>query len=155
MPKRIVEYFIIDILLAIHGIKRTSANMKTVQSFERNYVAYNAIMHELEVIGEAMKYVLSSKELKPHLKAEWKKIVAFRNIVVHEYFGVSTDDVFSIIKDNLPLLEQDLIKLIRKINDKSNVKLAIASARLDFQKREWRSGVLYLTKLNTKLRLNK
>jgi uncharacterized protein with HEPN domain len=155
MPKRGVEFFIIDILLAIYNVKKISAKMKTAHSFEKNRIAYSAIMHELEIIGEAMKYILTSQSLQPHVKPDWKKIIAFRNIIAHEYFGISSEDVFSIIKDNIPELEQDFIELIRKIDDTSDISFTISAACKDFQKKGWRSEVLYLTKLSKSLRLDK
>ena len=96
MPKRQLELFILDILLGIDGIRQFSQNLHTVQEFESNYMAYNAIIREFEIIGEAMKYVLDAKEAKGFVKPVWRKIVNFRNCVAHEYFGVSTSDVFEI-----------------------------------------------------------
>ena len=46
-----------------------------------------AVLHELTVIGEATARLPADFKSR-HLETPWSKIVVFRNVVVHEYFGL-------------------------------------------------------------------
>ena len=49
---------------------------------------------------------------------EWRKIVAFRNILAHEYFGVSLPLVWDIVQNKLDPLESSCQKLLKNIENK-------------------------------------
>jgi uncharacterized protein with HEPN domain len=72
---------------------------------------FDAILRNLEIIGEAVKHVSDeTKACYPQVK--WRKIGDFRNIVAHEYFGVSDEIVWDVIENEIPpLLKQ--IKIIQ------------------------------------------
>ena len=75
---------------------------------------YDAILRNLEIIGEATKHI--SEESKSHYpRVKWRKIGDFRNIVAHNYFGVSDEIVWDVIENEIPpLLEQIKIMLNEK-----------------------------------------
>jgi len=56
-------------------------------SFEKNDLVVDAVLRNLEVIGEAAKNVPAIVR-KKHPEIPWKKMVGLRNITIHEYFGV-------------------------------------------------------------------
>ena len=69
----------------------------------------DAVIRNFEVLGEASRYVdLDIKSNSPFV--EWRKIGDFRNILIHDYFGINYETMWSIIKNELPeqleLLEQ-------------------------------------------------
>ena len=71
---------------------------------------YDAILRNLEIIGEAAKHVADeTKERYPQVK--WRKIGDFRNIVAHNYFGVSNEIVWDVIENEIPPL-LDQVKII-------------------------------------------
>ena len=48
----------------------------------------NATVRQLEIIGEAASHL--SEEIKMNNRdIDWEAIVGFRNIIVHEYFGIN------------------------------------------------------------------
>ena len=68
----------------------------------------------MEIIGEA------SRNLSDELKArsseiEWTKIVGFRNILAHEYFGVSIPIVWDIVQNKLGPLREVCTKLLNEL----------------------------------------
>ena len=115
--KRISEFFIFDIFIAIDSINRHSIEMEAVEDLTSNELVYNSIMRSLEIIGEAMKNVLKNTTLKELSKPDWRNIVDFRNIVAHEYFGINYEEILNIIKVELPELEKDLFLFIKKLNN--------------------------------------
>lgn len=79
--------------------------------FEVNSMMKNASIRQLEIIGEASSRI--SNELKSEYPLiNWKDIIGFRNIIIHQYFGIDEKIVWDILKYDLPVLK----KLIRKIS---------------------------------------
>lgn len=64
-----------------------------------------ATIKQIEIVGEACNH-LSSKYKTSHPDIEWKSINGFRNISIHEYFGVDFRIVWEIANDDLPVLKQ-------------------------------------------------
>ena len=69
-----------------------------------------AIERQLEIIGEAANHL--SDELKlNNPEIEWRKIVAFRNFIIHEYFGVDLELVWDIISNKIPPLKATIERM--------------------------------------------
>jgi uncharacterized protein with HEPN domain len=65
------------------------------------------VIHHLQVIGEAARGV--SQFLKErHPEVPWPQIVALRNILVHEYFGLNMHQVWTMVQKDLPKLEEQV-----------------------------------------------
>lgn len=85
-----------------------------IEEFKNDRKTYSAVIREFEIIGEAVKHLPS--EIKEHYnEIEWRDIVDFRNILVHEYFGVDYEIVWNTIKYDLA----PLYKVIKKIANDS------------------------------------
>ena len=70
-----------------------------------------AIERQLEIIGEAANHLSGElKSARPEI--EWRKIVAFRNFVVHEYFGIDLELVWDIVSNKIPPLETTVSELL-------------------------------------------
>ncbi len=115
MPKRIVDLFVLDLIISIDKIKRFSEKLNNSEDLIRKEEICSAILRELSVIGEAMNKVLQTKKLNPLIKPSWRDIVDFRNIVIHEYFGLNFDEIYQIIKKEIPILEKEVITLIKNL----------------------------------------
>ncbi|MDZ7648831.1 MAG: DUF86 domain-containing protein [Cytophagales bacterium] len=73
-----------------------------------------ATIKQLEIIGEA------SNQITDKLKAaypgiEWKSIRSFRNISIHEYFGVNLKIVWEIAQNDLPILKEQFLKILDEL----------------------------------------
>jgi uncharacterized protein with HEPN domain len=67
-------------------------------------VLKRAFARSLEIIGEAVRN-LSPGLKKRNAQIEWKKISGMRDKLIHYYFGVNWDIVWSVIKNKLPELK--------------------------------------------------
>lgn len=70
-------------------------------------MAEDAIERNLQIIGEAVNH-LPTDITGAHPEIAWPQIRGFRNILVHEYFGVDVDVVRDVVETHLPPLAQAL-----------------------------------------------
>jgi len=101
------EDIIENVNLIEESIKGTSQN-----NFNINRLLIDATIRRLEIIGEAVKNI-SKNTREKHPEIEWKKIAGFRDVVIHEYFGVKIDKVWNVIKGDMPKLKKQ-IQIIKK-----------------------------------------
>ncbi len=83
MSKRNVLFFIIDMLVAIDLIERSTEDIDLADEFLADEIASTVCSRQLEIIGEAMKYVLEDEQASKLCQPYWRKIVDFRNVVAH------------------------------------------------------------------------
>jgi uncharacterized protein with HEPN domain len=74
-----------------------------------------AIIRSLEIIGEATKRI-NPDFTSEHPEIEWKKMAATRDIMIHHYFGIDDDIVWSIITEKLPDLKYHIGCILRENN---------------------------------------
>lgn len=80
-----------DILSAITKIKERVTG--GFEAFQRDEMLQVWVIHHLQVIGEAARGV-SQPVKNLHPEVPWPQIVALRNILVHEYFGLNMGQVW-------------------------------------------------------------
>jgi len=73
------------------------------------------VERHLAIIGEAINK-LSPDFRDRHPELEWKKIVRFRNFLVHEYFAIDYAIVVDILQVKLPALATVLSQLLSTPN---------------------------------------
>jgi uncharacterized protein with HEPN domain len=103
------------ILDAIREIENYIRNI-TFNEFSGSSEKKFASVKQLEIMGEATGSI--TKETKfDHPEVEWIKIIALRNILVHEYYVIDENIVWNIITEDLPKLKEQIISLMNKISD--------------------------------------
>lgn len=103
MP-RDYRVYLDDILESCMKIRQFTEGM-SFQDFERDVKTQDAVIRNFEVIGEAAKRVPEEIRSQYH-DIEWAKIIGFRNVLIHEYFGVKLETVWSAIEGKLSDLEE-------------------------------------------------
>jgi uncharacterized protein with HEPN domain len=74
--------------------------------FAANGLNYDATLRNLELIGEAASHVPDLVRAA-HPQIPWRLVIATRNRLIHGYLGIDNDVLWSIIRDDIPaLLEQ-------------------------------------------------
>ncbi len=108
MSNRSPELLIDDILEAIAKIELFIANLSK-QQFESDDKTTDAVVRNLEIIGEAANRLPKNAQVN-YPNIEWSKIVGLRHRIVHDYFGIDLDIVWSILQSDLPRLKAALKK---------------------------------------------
>lgn len=86
----------------------------TLEQFLANSEKRFATLKQVEIIGEACNAL--TDELKvTYSFIPWKPIVAFRNISIHEYFGVNLNLVWEIGTNDLPDLKKQIVEMLADI----------------------------------------
>jgi len=103
--KKDPDVFLKHILECINLIEEYTKNLSE-KGFNSNIRTQDAIIRRLEIIGEAARN-LPDEFKSNYTEVAWKKIMAARNILAHNYFGVDLDIIWKIIqKDLQPLKKQ-------------------------------------------------
>jgi uncharacterized protein with HEPN domain len=96
--------FIEDILTCIEKIERYTKGF-SFEEFCKNDMVVDAVIRNFEIIGEATKKIPQEvKEKYPYV--EWKEATGFRDVLIHEYFGIDLEAMWDTIIKNIPLLKR-------------------------------------------------
>ena len=113
MSKRNIKLYVDDIKDAISKIDKYSKGL-SFDKFSKNNLVIDAVVRNLEVIGEAAKNIPTDFK-KEYKDIPWSKIAGMRNIIVHEYFSVDLEILWQTIQQDI----LELKKLIGKIKNYS------------------------------------
>jgi uncharacterized protein with HEPN domain len=93
---------VLDVLESIERIEKYEGSGR--QEFERNELVQVWILHHLQILGEAVNALRPEFE-QDHPEVPWAAIVGMRNILVHQYFEIDADIVWSVVESDLPRLK--------------------------------------------------
>jgi len=112
--QRDIELFIVDIFVAIEKIKEYTSSFKSADDFAYSSLHWDASIRQLEIIGEALNKLLEDDNFNSMAPKYFRRVVNFRNHIVHGYFGIDTDEVWNIITQKLQILNNDLTQIIKE-----------------------------------------
>ena len=95
MSKRDLRLFASDMLESIEKIQKWTKGL-TYEKFSQDTLIQDAVVRNLEIIGEAAKNIPDDLRLK-YPAVPWKRVAGFRNIAIHDYFGVDLETVWKIV----------------------------------------------------------
>ena len=109
MP-RDYEIYLEDIRDAIDKVKRYTEGL-SLEAFESDEKTIDAVVRNLEIVGEAVKMIPDTIRLA-HPDIEWKKIAGLRDILAHQYFGIDIEIIWDILQNKLPALEKEIKEIL-------------------------------------------
>jgi uncharacterized protein with HEPN domain len=105
------KLYLTDIVEAAEAIERFLMG-DSFQEFEQNEMMNSAVLQKLTVIGEAAAH-LPKEFTKRFPEVPWVDIISFRNIAVHEYFAVRWDIVWVAATEEVPVLKEQVEKILQ------------------------------------------
>ncbi|WP_456400438.1 HepT-like ribonuclease domain-containing protein [Persephonella sp.] len=110
MSNRTDREFVLDMFIACNRITKYIENI-SFEEFLKDYKTQDAVIRNIEILGEATKKVSSGLKEK-YNNIEWKLIAKTRDKLIHDYFGVDLDVIWDISKQDIPDLMENLKKII-------------------------------------------
>jgi len=98
----------------IAKIEHLARILHTQDNFEAKWIEQDAIIRNLEIIGEATTNI-SDNLKRNYPDVSWKEMKGMRNIVTHQYFGIELSEIWSTVINDIPLLKNQIQKIIEDI----------------------------------------
>ena len=98
------KVYLQDVLEAVQKVRQFTAGF-TLHTFSQDAKTLDAVVRNLEIIGEAVKH-LPEDIRSGYPGLDWKKIAGLRDILIHEYFGVNVEVIWDVVQHKLPELEK-------------------------------------------------
>lgn len=114
MSKRRDRDYLNDIREAIQRISAYTAGL-TYEEFMKDIKTQDAVVRNLEIIGEATKN-LSAALKKSSPKIPWKDLMGMRDKMIHHYFGVNYEIVWTIAREELAGFLPQIEEIVKKEN---------------------------------------
>jgi len=102
--------YLLDMLQAARKVERYVRG-KTFPEFESDEILQDAIERNVEIIGEAARKV-SEAFKQAHPEIPWRKIIAQRNVLVHEYESIGLSELWEVATRHVPDLAEKLAPLL-------------------------------------------
>lgn len=103
------KVYLISIDESIDSIAEYTRNGRT--EFVRTKMIQDAVIRNLEIIGEATKKI--SQDLRDkHNDIPWRKMAGLRDVLIHDYLGVDLTMIWNIVQNELPNLKNKIKTLI-------------------------------------------
>jgi uncharacterized protein with HEPN domain len=109
MSEQSIKLYIHDILDSIQAIFDFTKDM-TYGDFLDDRRTIDAVVRNLEIIGEAAKYIPQDVR-DQYINIPWKKMINMRNHVIHEYSGIDPLILWGTIQEDLPGVQKNVEQL--------------------------------------------
>lgn len=113
MSKKEEIFFLKDIQNSLKKILKYTEAI-TYEEFITDDKTKDAVERNFEIIGEAVKH-LSEDFRAQYSHIPFRQVAGMRDKLIHDYFGIDYEIVWTTIKTKLPQFESDIIELIKII----------------------------------------
>ena len=103
--------YLYDVQRAIALLKQFTAG-KTFEDYERDAMLRAAVEREFEIIGEAVSQLAGHDESVAARISGYRRIIGFRNVLIHGYADVDDRLVWDVVESNLPTLAKEVDDLL-------------------------------------------
>ncbi|RLC17867.1 MAG: hypothetical protein DRI57_09210 [Deltaproteobacteria bacterium] len=83
----------------------------TEEEFRESSLIRSATIRQFEIIGEAANAVSEEFE-NQHPEIPWRLWANFRNVLIHQYFGVDYAEVYKTVQNDMPELKSHIRNIL-------------------------------------------
>lgn len=99
-----------DILKAIENVEEFTKGLNEA-AFCDNTVVVHAVLHNLEIIGEAANHI-PERIVSKYANLPWDDIRGLRNVIAHEYYRVRLPLIWQTVSEGIPELRVVIVKIL-------------------------------------------
>lgn len=112
MSERVTFFLLQDISESIQHILDFTKDY-SFENYCNDIKTKHAVEHNFMIIGEAASRMPEEYKLQ-HNEIKWRLVKDFRNVIVHDYFGIDNSIVWDIIHHSLPDLNEQILNLLQQ-----------------------------------------
>ena len=86
------------------------------QAYLKDSMSQDAVLRNLHTLSESTQR-LSSELKSKHSDIDWRGIIGFRNVLVHDYLGINHIRIWEIIEKNLPDLKSQIQSILQDLGE--------------------------------------
>jgi len=87
------------------------------EKFLQTHMPQDAVLRNLQTLSESTQRLSDALKAK-RSEIEWKRIAAFRNILVHDYLGIDMEGIWEIVQRDVPTLKRAALALLNSVEEK-------------------------------------
>uniref|UniRef100_C6E6Y5 DUF86 domain-containing protein n=1 Tax=Geobacter sp. (strain M21) TaxID=443144 RepID=C6E6Y5_GEOSM len=111
--ERDIRDYLVDMNDALQSIREFTQDM-SYDEFCNDKKTIYAVTRAFEILGEAAKHVDEGTRCR-YPGVPWRMIAGMRDKLIHEYFGIALDIVWSSVQEDLPELQRDLEPVLEEL----------------------------------------
>ena len=101
MSSRNANLYLQDILQSCEAILNFTQDMNSAFELQDDRRTFLALIHSLEIIGEAARQMPKSfREKYPDFP--WRETASLRKVIAHKYFGLDMDIIWEVVRTRIP-----------------------------------------------------
>jgi len=85
---------------------------KTLDDYENDDLLRSGVERQFEIVGEALNRLNRIDPATANQISQTRRIIGFRNILIHGYDIVENTVVWDIIEKNIPVLHKEILSLL-------------------------------------------
>lgn len=109
--------YLFDIEQAASLVAQFAAG-KTFTDYDSDPYFRSAVERQFEIMGEALNRLSRADPDTAGRISEYRRIIAFRNILIHGYDAISNQTVWDIVQTKLPVIRREVEALLREAKKK-------------------------------------
>ena len=102
------------ILVSIERIETVTKDID-LNIFTEDWKIQDIVIRNLEIVGEASRHITSDLKSK-YPEVAWSEANALRNVLIHEYFGVSAKQIWLTVQGDIPLLKEQITQILADLS---------------------------------------
>ena len=111
MPRLEIGKYLFDIQQACDFLLQFTHN-KSLADYSADPLLRSAVERQFEIVGEALNQLLRVEPTYASRISDARRIIAFRNRLIHGYDSLADDIVWGVLETNLPVLRREVAALL-------------------------------------------